>query len=142
MSKTIKGYKLIKALEEGKLRAGQQVKFTSTIAPETKIAIVITKEEGLYLQDTDTKNVINTGWLINSKIEIIEEQQDIDIQKIEEFKIKGGNGEIEYFEYDNHGATESGYSKNYSLDDIECRKLINKLVQAVKQLDKNIKDKE
>lgn len=83
----------------------------------------------------------NLDWL-NDTVEIIEEQQDIDIQEIKEFEIKGGNGEIEYFEYDNHGATESGYSKNYSLDDIECRKVINKLVQAVKQLDRNIKDKE
>jgi hypothetical protein len=81
MDKTIKGSELIKTLEEGELKEGQLVRFTSTITSETKMAIVTTSASGLYLQDTDTKNVINTGWLTNSKIEILEEQQDIDIQR-------------------------------------------------------------
>ena len=129
MAKTIKGSELIKALEEGKLKAGQQIRFTSTIAPEVKIAIVITKEDGLYLQDTDTKNVINTGWLINSKIEILEEQQDIDIQEIEEM-----DKEWTYVE----GLVE----KTWSVAELEIIENLNKLASAVKQLDRNIKDKE
>lgn len=80
----MKGYELIKKIENNELRESTKIKFTSTIAPEEKIVIIIKKDEGLYLKDIETGNIINTGWLINSNIEIIEEQEDIDIQSIEE----------------------------------------------------------
>ena len=58
---------------------------------------------------------------LNTEIEIIEEQQDIDIQSIEEIEVSmNGNAKI----IDNRTYT------------------INQLVQAVKQLDKQIKEKE
>ena len=82
----MKGYELIKKIENNELRESTKIKFTSTIAPEEKIVIIIKKDEGLYLKDIETGNIINTGWLINSNIEIIEEQEEIDIQSIEEIE--------------------------------------------------------
>ena len=73
---------------------------------------------------------------LNDYIELIEDEVDID--NIEETEIK--NDGMKYFEYENNGATESGYSKNYSAGDIETRIKINELVQAVKQLNKEIKE--
>ena len=37
------------------------------------------------------------------------------------------------------GYSESGYTMNYSYNDIETRKIINNLIRAVKQLDRKIK---
>lgn len=61
-----------------------------------------------------------TDMMLHTTVEIIEEQQDIDIQNIEE--IDGTF--IEYSPYK------------------ELAKMYNELIKAVKQLDKNIKDKE
>lgn len=74
---------------------------------------------------------------LNNEIELIE-YNAIDIDSIEETEIK--NDGMKYFEYENNGATGSGYSKNYSAGDIETRIKINELVQAVKQLKKEIKE--
>ena len=73
---------------------------------------------------------------IDKMFRIIEEKT-IDIESIEETEIK--NDGTKYFEYENQGATESGYSKNYSSCDVETRYKINELVQAVKQLNRKIK---
>lgn len=69
--------------------------------------------------------------------EIVQKQDEIDIGDIQETEIK--NDGINYYEYKNNGATESGYSKNYSVNDIETRLKINELVQALKQLDKRVR---
>ena len=63
MAKTIKGSELIKALEEGELKAGQQVKFTSTITSETKIAIVTISASGLYC----TKYFSESAFIVSEK---------------------------------------------------------------------------
>lgn len=116
----MKGYELIKKIENNELRESTKIKFTSTIAPEEKIVIIIKKDEGLYLKDIETGNIINTGWLINSNIEIIEEQEEIDIQSIEEIEpAMNGNACV----IDN---------KTWTL---------NQVIKAVKQLDKKIKEK-
>ena len=60
---------------------------------------------------------INTKHDLLGEVEIIEEQQDIDIQNIDKLRI----------ELDNNGIASN---------------IINQLIQAVKQLDRNIKDKE
>ncbi len=65
----------------------------------------------------------NLDWL-NDTVEILEEQQDIDIQNIEEIKFSEGDKEHLGF------GVDLAHTK------------INALVQAVKQLDRNIKDKE
>jgi len=68
---------------------------------------------------------------LNDTVEIIEEQQDIDIQEIEE---------INHYNICsvNRLKTEENINDELSKSSL----IINKLVQAVKQLDKNIKDKE
>lgn len=58
---------------------------------------------------------LNNANKLNSKVEIIEDEEEIDIQRIEELS----------FEIDNTGTASE---------------IINQLVQAVKQLDKNIKE--
>lgn len=70
------------------------------------------------------------GWL-NDTVEILEEQKDIDIQEIEDLETWR-----EVTDYDE-------INKKYININIEqFYEKINKLIQAVKQLDKNIKDKE
>jgi len=67
--------------------------------------------------------VYNANWL-NDEVEIIEEQQDIDIQEIKVLP--------EYKDVDSYDTNSIRYNR-YS---------INKLIQAVKQLDRKIKEKE
>lgn len=73
-----------------------------------------------YRNNQNDKYGILAGWainlILNDTVEILEEQQDIDIQKIKEFDDK----EISTRE----------------------RLKIDELIKAVKQLDRNIKDKE
>lgn len=80
---------------------------------------------------------------LNDTVEIIEEQQDIDIQEIEEVGKMLGWALIS-LEEEIEGQKES---INFTLDFFgnKINELIenqNKVLQAVKQLDKNIKDKE
>ena len=63
----------------------------------------------------------STNDFLNWNVEIIEEQQDIDIQAIKKFIIP----EI---------------AKNEEVDMWDNRIMINKLIQAVKQLDKKIRE--
>lgn len=73
---------------------------------------------GLYFNDN----------MLNDTVEIIQEQQEIDIQSIEDLPqwVTRRDGEV----------TQQEGKR------LEMAEKINKLVQAVKQLDKNIKDKE
>ena len=57
--------------------------------------------------------------LIRGEFELIEEQQDIDIQEIEELRLISGN------------------VSNFIIDN---RTKINEIIQAVKQLDRNIRE--
>lgn len=118
-------------------------------------------DNDIFIYDKDRKDYIHQldsdGWVsetllfkmkdihfvedfINVKVEIIEEEPEIDIQGIEETEIKK-DGRMDYFKYCNDGETESGYGVNYSKSDIATRKIINELIKAVKQLDKQIKEK-
>ena len=64
---------------------------------------------------------------------------DINIEQIKETEIKKEERYgLNYFEYENNGRTESGYSKDFSLVDVETRIKINELVLAVKQLNRKI----
>jgi len=76
-----------------------------------------------------------TDMCLNDEVEIIEEQEEIDIQEIEKLE-----------KYGIQGLEVSGYSMTpaeYLLEDgiEENRKLINKILQWAKQLDKKIKEK-
>ena len=73
MNKTFKGYELIKALEDGDIEEGTVLIFSSTINKNRKIQVeVIRKPEGLMLYNNDTSDILNSGWLFNSTIEILE----------------------------------------------------------------------
>ena len=115
MSKTIKVIDLL-----NKIANGEEV-------PEN-----IDYHGNTYIYNKERKKYFekNTTWLyvafntneLNDIVEIIEEQEEIDIQNIEELE------KIEDYEAD---------PTDVKLN----RQIINKLVQAVKQLDKKIKEK-
>ena len=67
--------------------------------------------------------------VLNMQVEIIEEQQDIDIQAIEEFEIAGCN-----IKFNNTYISTESIINDMILDKT------NKLVQAVKQLDRKIRE--
>ena len=69
----------------------------------------------------------STNDFLNWNVEIIEEQQDIDIQAIEEFEIAGCN-----IKFNNTYISTESIINDMILDKT------NKLVQAVKQLDREI----
>lgn len=71
--------------------------------------------------------------ILDAKVEIIEEQEEIDIQSIEELD--------ENFTYIENHSSGLGIEKVLNKAEIELVNKINKLVQAVKQLDKKIKEK-
>lgn len=105
----MKGYELMKLVNEGKLSLEQKV---SSISPDYKNCTIY-----FALKDI-AFNIMNLDF------EIIEEQQDIDIQDI-----------IELTRYEDIA--------DYDYRDIDInRDKINELVEVVKQLDKNIKEKE
>ena len=83
---------------------------------------------GIYLDDGLKMNSLN------DTVEIIEEQEKIDIQSIEELD--------ENFTYIENHSSGLGIEKVLNKAEIELVNKINKLVQAVKQLDKKIKEKE
>ena len=84
MNKKIKGSELIKKIENNDLEMiGRKIKFTSTLVLETKVVEVIKEDTGLYLRDIKTKEMLSTGWLINSEIEILEDNTE----EIEELPI-------------------------------------------------------
>lgn len=118
MYKDYNGYELIKEIMEGNIKEN------------TKIGVFDLSVCNVFVTNIEYKNKklnweegkFDTSYLVNPNcyFRIVEEQEEIDIQKIEELEI---------------------YSEIVSYDyrDIEInRKLINKLVQAVKQLDRQL----
>ena len=80
-------------------------------------------EEIKWYETADKTTILDVFQKLDYEVEIIEEQKEIDIKGIKEL--------YEYKDITNY-------------DDIEIaqnRMIINQLVQAVKQLDKNIKEK-
>ena len=112
--KHINGWELIKAIESGEIKEGTKLK------DSYKEYVVrcghLTYNDKHFNAMTIDKSCVNCWDLINNHFELIEEQQDIDIQAIEEI------------EYPVHNLTRD-------LRDVK----INKLIQAIKQLDRNIR---
>ena len=147
MNKTYKGWELIKAINDNEIKSGTQIKVHGTTGNKSFTVDYwfwgnwFGKEDGcsnptdnieLYLCDND------------STFEVIEKNETyinnkIDIDNIKETTIL--NDGMNYYEYENDGATESGYSKNYSSNDIDTRRKINELVRAVKQLNTELKNR-
>lgn len=115
MNKKIKGSELIKKIENNDLEMiGRKIKFTSTLVLETKVVEVIKEDKGLYLQDIKTKEMLSTGWLINSEIEILEDNTE----EIEELK-----------------PVEDGITYRYEWSEIPNK--INELVKAINSIRKD-----
>ena len=111
MSKTIKIIELLNKIANGE-EFPKKVKFEDKIYTYYN-EMADYKNEGYFLFD-----IISDGYVkdfLNDKVEIIEEQEEINIQDIEELDESFNNG----FEDEN-------------------RHKINELVKAVKKLDKNI----
>ena len=120
MNKKIKGSELIKKIENNDLEMiGRKIKFTSTLVLETKVVEVIKEDTGLYLRDIKTKEMLSTGWLINSEIEILEDNTE----------------EIEELEYFNIGNAKS-------TDQTKMIDKINELVKAVNEMKEESEDKQ
>ena len=96
MNKKIKGSELIKKIENNDLEMiGRKIKFTSTLVLESKVVEVIKEDKGLYLRDIKTKEMLSIGWLINSEIEILEDNTE-EIEELPDYNysIKGNRDKI------------------------------------------------
>lgn len=125
MANTIKVIDLLNKIANGE-EVPEKIKFDKTIWEYNINDYLSTGNVNLYF--FKELIVFNEAWLTDT-VEIIEEQQDIDIQKIEEL-----DKEWTYVE----GLVE----KTWSVAELEIIENLNKLASAVKQLDRNIKDKE
>ena len=113
MGKIYKGWELMKAIEEGKIKNGSRFNVYRTYS-----AIAVLEDRILHIEDGN-KRILTTNDLLIYTFELIEDEP-IDIDKIEELL------KIEEYEVD-------------KTDTIINRNKINELVQAVKQLNKEIK---
>lgn len=125
MSKIYKGWELIQAIADGEIKNGSRLKFTNQ-QNGTNITVTVGKDcSGKFvLKNENTDNSLYANWLINTDIELIEDE--INIDRIEELN-------------------DTYYDVNtMSDDDLEfyhnkTRATINEILQAVKQIDKRVK---
>lgn len=119
MSKIYKGWELMKAIADGKIKNG--TKIISKDCSNNRIICFNFNE--LYWKDNGESvfNSIGLSDFLNDNFELIEYEVDINIDSIEELGIS---------EKDN---------KVYSPIIIDNRIKINKLIQAVKQIDRRVK---
>lgn len=120
MSKIYKGWEVMKAIADGKIKNG--TKIISKDCSNNRIICFNFNE--LYWKDNGESvfNSIGLPDFLNDNFELIEYEVDINIDSIEELGIS---------EKDN---------KVYSPIIIDNRIKINELIQAVKQLDKKVKE--
>ena len=115
--KIYKGYELVKAIEDGEIKEGTILIFTSTISKDNKKEVeVVRRPEGLILYKKDAAEILPTSWLFNSKIEILEDNTE----EIEELK-----------------PVEDGLAYRYEWSEIPNK--INELVKAVNEIRKDEK---
>ena len=75
--KIYKGYELVKAIEDGEIKEGTILIFTSTISKDNKKEVeVVISAEGLILYKKDVAEILPTSWLFNSKIDILEDNTE------------------------------------------------------------------
>ena len=119
MSKDYKGYEILEKIDKGQILEGTILLFTSTISKNKIKGVVVKKPEGLQVYRESDLDVLPVSWFLNSKIEIIEEEPEIDIQGIEELITYEGSKAI--------------YVEAYLYEKV------NELIKAIKQIDKKLK---
>lgn len=110
--KIYKGYELVKAIEDGEIKEGTILIFTSTISKDNKKEVeVVRRPEGLILFKKDAAEILPTSWLFNSKIEVLEDNTE-EIEELPDY--------------------------NYSIK--ENRDKINELVRRIKYIERKINE--
>lgn len=121
-----KGYELLKAIADGEIKDGTKFKCLNEKPMQYYTDSNIYRyEHGSLLGRFGGFNILS---IVNKDFEIVQKQDEIDIDSIEEFEIVGCNIKLN----DTLLPTES------IINDMILDKM-NKLVQAVKQLNKEIK---
>lgn len=121
-----KGYELLKAIVNGEIKDGTKFKCLNEKPMQYYTDSNIYRyEHGSLLGRFGGFNILS---IVNKDFEIVQKQDEIDIDSIEEFEIVGCNIKLN----DTLLPTES------IINDMILDKM-NKLVQAVKQLNKEIK---
>lgn len=116
--KTYKGYELLKAIADGEIKDGSKIKIVGRFTGDLMGSYFIYDEKAFHFSifkpdGTEYDYDVKLHDVINWKFELIEDE--INIQEIEEVD-----------------------EERYIVTDV--LKKINELVQAVKQLDKNLKE--
>ena len=97
--KIYKGYELVKAIEDGEIKEGTILIFTSTISKDNKKEVeVVRRPEGLILYKKDAAEILPTSWLFNSKIEVLEDNTE-EIEEKSNFEDMGYEIAQAYFEF-------------------------------------------
>ena len=92
--KMYKGYELVKAIEDGEIKEGTILIFTSTIVKDNKKEVeVVRRPEGLILYKKDAAEILPTSWLFNSKIEVLEDNTE-EIEELDR-EVQVGYTEVE-----------------------------------------------
>lgn len=125
MSKTYKGWELMKAIADGKIKNGTKIipHYPNNDCTVEYFEYSYGFFEAYYKEGRRSDNDVNVCVFLDNDrtFEVIGDETDIDIDSIEELGIS---------EKDN---------KVYSPIIIDNRIKINKLIQAVKQIDKRVK---
>lgn len=115
-----KGYKLLKAIADGEIKEGTKFKCLNEkpmqYYPDSNI---YRYEHGNFLGRFGGFNILS---IVNKDFEIVQKQEEIDIDSIEELKLRPSDRE------------------HLSFGGLIFEEKINELVQAVKQLKKEVKE--
>lgn len=117
-----KGYELLKAIADGEIKEGTKFKCLNEkpmqYYPDSNI---YRYEHGNFLGRFGGFNILS---IVNKDFEIVQKQEEIDIDSIEKIKLRPSDRE------------------HLSFGGLIFEEKINKLVQAVKQLNKKVKELE
>lgn len=122
MGKIYKGWELMKKIADGEIKEGTKFKCLNEnpmqYYPDSNI---YRYEHGNFLGRFGGFNILS---IVNKDFEIVQKQEEIDIDSIEEIKLRPSDRE------------------HLSFGGLIFEEKINKLVQAVKQLNKKVKELE
>ena len=127
MSKTYKGYELLKAIAEGKIKDGAKIEIIGRFQGDLMGSYFVYNEGSLdyiiYTPNGEQYEEVELFDLLNYRFELIEDE--INIQEIEELNIR----DKDYIRGDIYEVVKNN------------REAIVELQKAIKQLDKKIKEK-